>query len=77
MSPQRLDLGSLEDETTVFFRSREERDNTRVTFTANGKDLFTKQYAKLRPPEMERISLRLKEADLRPGDTINAIMEDR
>ena len=75
MSPQRLDLDSLEDETTVFFRSREERDNTRVTFTANGKTLFTKQYAKLRPPEMERISLRLKDADLRSGGTINAIME--
>jgi len=74
ISPQRLDLDSLEDETTVFFRSREERDNTRITFTANGRELFTKQYIKLRPPEMERISLRLKGA-VNYGDTIKAVME--
>jgi thioredoxin reductase len=75
ISPQRLDLDSLEEETTVFFRSIEERDNTRVTFTVNGRGLFTKQYSKLRPPEMERISLRLKDAGLQSGDTVKAIME--
>jgi len=74
VSPQRLDLDSLEEETTVFFRSREERNDTRITFTVNGRGLFTKEYTKLRPPEMERISLRLKGA-VNYGDTINAFME--
>ncbi len=76
MSPQRLDLDSLEEETTIFFRSREERDDTLVTFTVNGRELFTKQYSKLRPPEMERISLRLKDAELQSGNTISAVMEN-
>ena len=75
VSPQRLDPDSLEEETTVFFRSREERDDTRVTFTVNGRGLFAKQYRKLRPPEMERISLRLKDAGLRGGGAISAAME--
>jgi hypothetical protein len=75
ISPQLLNLDSLEDETAVFFRSREERDNARITFTANGRTLFTKQYSKLRPPEMERISLRLKDAELRSGGKISASME--
>ena len=74
ISPQRLDLDSLEEETTVFFRSSEERDDTRVTFIANGRELYNKQYTKLRPPEMERISLRLK-GKVNSGDAIKAIME--
>ncbi len=75
ISPQRLDLDNQEDETMIFFRSREERDNTRVSFTVNGRELFAKQYTKLRPPEMERISLRLKDAGIQSGDTIKAVME--
>ena len=76
MAPQRLDLDRLDEETTVFFRSRDERGKTRVRLTANGKEIFTKQYRQLRPPEMERISLRLKNAGLRNGDCISMIMEE-
>ena len=75
MAPQRLDLDRLDEETTVFFRSREERGKTRVKITANGTEVFSKQYRSLRPPEMERISLRLGDAGLRGGDHINLIME--
>jgi len=75
ISPQRLDLNSMEEQTAVFFRSREERDDTRVTFNLNGRELFNKQYTRLRPPEMERISLHLKDVGLQSGDTIKAIME--
>ena len=75
MTPQRIDIGRLEDETTVFFRSRDERAKTRVRFAIGGKDIFTKQYVKLKPPEMERVSLRLKEAGLCSGSRISVIME--
>jgi hypothetical protein len=77
MSPQRLDLDRLEKQTTVFFRSKEERGKTTIRFTINGKDIFSKQYNQLRPPEMERISLHLSDAELQNGGTINAIMEER
>ncbi|MCL1836590.1 MAG: NAD(P)/FAD-dependent oxidoreductase [Treponema sp.] len=75
MSPQRLDLDRLETETTVFLRSRDERGKTRIRFTANGKEIFTKQFSLMRPPEMERLSLRLGEAGLKAGDRIRATME--
>jgi thioredoxin reductase len=76
MTPQWLDLDRLEAETAVFFRSREERGRTRITVTANNREIVVRQYRHLRPPEMERISLRLAEAGLRNGDTIKLIMED-
>ncbi|MDR2159903.1 MAG: NAD(P)/FAD-dependent oxidoreductase [Treponema sp.] len=75
MTPQRLDLDHLEEETTVFFRSREHRGKTLVRITAGGKDLFTKRYNQLRPPEMERITLQLKNAGLGRGDRIQCTME--
>jgi pyruvate/2-oxoglutarate dehydrogenase complex dihydrolipoamide dehydrogenase (E3) component len=76
LSPQLVDMDRLEVETTVYFRSRDERGKTRIRFTANGKEIFTRQYKQLRPPEMERISLRLEGIELQNGDTINAVMED-
>ena len=75
-SPQLLDLDRLQTETTVFFRSREEQGKTTIRFILNGKDIFTKQYNQLRPPEMERISLRLSGAELKNGGRINAVMEN-
>jgi NADPH-dependent 2,4-dienoyl-CoA reductase/sulfur reductase-like enzyme len=76
LSPQLLDIDRLEDETTVYFRSREERGKTRIRFIINGKNIFTRQYNQLRPPEMERIGLCLEGTELQNGDTINVIMED-
>jgi NADPH-dependent 2,4-dienoyl-CoA reductase/sulfur reductase-like enzyme len=76
LSPQLLDMNRLEDETTVYFRSREERGKTRIRFIINGKDIFSKQYNQLRPPEMERLCLNLEGKELQNGDTINVVMED-
>ncbi|MDR1617661.1 MAG: NAD(P)/FAD-dependent oxidoreductase [Treponema sp.] len=75
MTPQRLDLDHLEEETTVFFRSRNDRGKTLVRIGAGGRELFAKRYNQLRPPEMERITLRLKDAGLRKGDRIQCAME--
>jgi NADPH-dependent 2,4-dienoyl-CoA reductase/sulfur reductase-like enzyme len=75
MTPQRLNLDDLEEETTVFFRSRKDRGKTMVRFRINGQELFHKRYNQLRPPEMERITLRLKGAELWPGDRITCTME--
>jgi NADPH-dependent 2,4-dienoyl-CoA reductase/sulfur reductase-like enzyme len=75
MTPQRLDLDHLEEETTLFFRSRNDREKTLVRISINGKEVFNKKYNHLRPPEMERITLQLKDAGLRMGDHIRFIME--
>jgi thioredoxin reductase len=77
MIPQRLDLNRLEDEVTVFFRSKSERGKTLVRArTSKGRELFSRSYGQLRPPEMERLILKVKEAGLRGGDQINFTMEE-
>ena len=54
--PQRIDT-SRQEEITVYFRAREERDRTRLRVTQDGRELLRKNYRKLRPPEMERIKI--------------------
>jgi NADPH-dependent 2,4-dienoyl-CoA reductase/sulfur reductase-like enzyme len=76
MSPQRLDLSRLEDETVVFFRSEKDRGKTLVRLTMGEKELFSRRYNQLRPPEMERITLRLKEAGIGRGRRLEFTMEE-
>jgi thioredoxin reductase len=84
-APQRLDLSRWgagpEAEAPVFFRSREERGKTLVRIQAGGTELFRQEFRQLRPPEMERILLPLRKADLgeaglREGGRIWLTMED-
>jgi thioredoxin reductase len=77
MTPQWLDLDRLEDEVTVFFRAKNERGKTLVRArTSGGGELFSRNYNRLRPPEMERLVLKVKGAGLRGGDWINFTMEE-
>jgi thioredoxin reductase len=77
MTPQRLDLNRLEDEITVFFRSKSDRGRTLIRArTSGGRELFSGNYDRLRPPEMERLTLKVKGAGLQGGDRINFTMEE-
>ena len=53
--PQRIDISKLSDETILFFRSSKIRKKTIVRVIANGKEVFSKKFNQLRPPEMEKI----------------------
>jgi NADPH-dependent 2,4-dienoyl-CoA reductase/sulfur reductase-like enzyme len=68
VTPQLINLDSLEDRVTVFFRVREECASVRVRFTlehfGGPIELFSRKYQRLRPPEMERIILNLKNITL-------------
>jgi NADPH-dependent 2,4-dienoyl-CoA reductase/sulfur reductase-like enzyme len=75
LSPQKLDLSHIEGETTVYFRTAYERGKTLLRVKAGEKEVFTKRYNRLRPPEMERITLSLEDAGLRPGDSVNLTLE--
>jgi hypothetical protein len=75
VAPQCFDLGQIEEKITVFFRAREERGNTTVQVTARGRKIFTRSYNQLRPPEMERISLDLRDTGLAESDEIRFEME--
>jgi hypothetical protein len=75
IAPQRLNLEGLEETVTVFFRSREERGRSTVRISAGNRELFSKTYNQLRPPEMEKITLSLAGAELHAGDKITVTME--
>jgi NADPH-dependent 2,4-dienoyl-CoA reductase/sulfur reductase-like enzyme len=75
MTPQRLDLGTPEEETILFFRAREERGKTQVRVRIGGREIFSKSYNQLRPPEMERITPHLRDAGIQGGDEIWLTME--
>ncbi|WMJ22858.1 FAD-dependent oxidoreductase [Paludicola sp. MB14-C6] len=55
--PQRLNLEKPIDSVVMFFRSNIERGKTKLSVTVDDKEVYTKIYRALRPPEMERISI--------------------
>jgi hypothetical protein len=79
-APQLIDLSTPVPSATVFFRVREERSSVVVRFTLEralptaGEGgptvLFAKRYQRLRPPEMERVTLDLSTVTLSDGDRI-------
>ncbi len=55
--PQRLDLNRDNTKAAVYFRSRGDFNNARLSVAIDGKEVFSKKYAFLRPPEMEKLEL--------------------
>lgn len=53
--PEKLDVSSDASKTVLFFRSRGVLGKTEVQVLVNGEIVFKKKYARLKPPEMERI----------------------
>jgi hypothetical protein len=80
--PQCIDPGDGETAATVFFRTREEQGETIVQAWSGEKEVFRRAYSRLRPPEMERITVTLAGgADLRltmrPSGSMSPAMEDK
>jgi hypothetical protein len=55
--PQRIDLSRAHDKVKFYFRSASEMDKAVLSFTVDGKEVFSKKFSFLRPPEMERIEV--------------------
>lgn len=53
--PQKLDLEKDNSETVLYFRSRDVLDGCTFKIKKNGEEIFSKKFAFLRPPEMERL----------------------
>ncbi len=54
--PQSLDLNRDNSAVTVYFRSADVIDGCRFVLKADGKEIYSKKYAFLRPPEMEKLT---------------------
>lgn len=57
--PQRIDTANIAADTVFYFRSREVREKSILRVLADGREVFKKTYKHLRPPEMERIEVKL------------------
>lgn len=58
--PQYINATSKNKTATIYFRSKDIKSSTKVQIKYNGTLFFNKLYLKLKPPEMERIQLNLK-----------------
>ena len=70
--PQKLCIGTGGEKVVFYFRSRESIAVGNFVFTVNGKEVFTKRYRNLKPPEMERLELELSLFGAAPGSRIEA-----
>ena len=73
--PQRIDLSEDNSETVVYFRSKEVFEKAIFRIVADGKTLFEKRYAFLRPPEMEKVVVDFASFNIRANTAIRAEVE--
>ncbi|MDR3216555.1 MAG: FAD-dependent oxidoreductase [Clostridiaceae bacterium] len=72
--PQTVDLNSDLSAVSVYFRSGYDM-KARFVVRVNGKEVFSKRYSVLKPPEMEKVVLNLAEA-LKDGGKPEFALED-
>ncbi|MDR1929583.1 MAG: NAD(P)/FAD-dependent oxidoreductase [Treponema sp.] len=75
--PQRLNTEALEKETAVFFRTKRERGKSLVRAESEGRELFSRTYNQLRPPEMERVIIDFSSAGLKKGSEVQFTLEEK
>ncbi len=69
--PQKIDLNDLAAPVVVYFRSAADRGKTRLTVSYDNKEIYSKVYLFLRPPEMERLELDFRDLGLTPGGEVS------
>lgn len=73
--PQRLDLNRDNSKTTLYFRSREVLDRCVLRLRVDGREVFSKRYPFLRPPEMERLDVDFSQFELDEGSKLELDIE--
>jgi len=72
--PEKLDVNSDASKTVLFFRSREILGKTEVQVLVNSEIFYKKKFARLKPPEMERIVVDFSK--VKPTDTVSLEMRE-
>ena len=68
--PQQVSIRKINKTSTFYFRSSEVLKKAVVTISLNGKQIFEKKYAYLKPPEMEAIKLNMSQFHFVKEDTL-------
>lgn len=73
--PQKLDLNADNSQTVVYFRSREILNGCTFKIRIDDKEVFSKKYPFLRPPEMEKLVIDFTKFDLTQNSKIELDVE--
>lgn len=73
--PQRLNLNADNSETILYFRSREILNGCTFKIRVDDKEVFSKKYPFLRPPEMEKLVINFSQYNLNENSKIDLDIE--
>ncbi len=73
--PQMLDIANDYDKVVFYFRARENLSKQILSVVVDGKTIFTKKYAKLLPPEMERVQVSFADVELGENSVVEFVLQ--
>lgn len=73
--PQSLDLNRDNSSVTLYFRSRDVLNSCRLVIKKDGKEMLSKRYAFMRPPEMEKLVIDFNKYELDENSKITVDVE--
>ena len=74
--PHRIDLSKPHDKVVFFFRSAKDMDRGTLKITADGKEVYKKKFAFLRPPEMQRVVIDCSAFGLSAKSSLSVELEE-
>ena len=74
--PHRIDLSKPHDKVVFFFRSAKDMDRGTLKITSDGKEVYKKKFAFLRPPEMQRVEIDCSAFGLSAKSSLSVELEE-
>ncbi len=74
--PQRIDIDNVEDSFALYFRVTDEHGPSTVHLMLDGREIQKRPYRALRPPEMERMTVRLCRDALCPDSRLTLTLTE-
>ncbi len=75
--PHRIDISKPHDKVVFFFRASKDMDKATLKIVVDEKEVFKKNFAFLRPPEMQRIEIDFSAFELTADSKITICVEER
>lgn len=75
--PHRIDLSKPHDKVCLFFRAAKDMDKATLKIKVDGNELFKKNFAFLRPPEMQKLDVDFSTFGLTENSKIEIEVEER
>ncbi len=74
--PHRIDLAKPCDRVVFFFRSVKDMDKGTLKISVDGREMYKKKFAFLRPPEMQRVEIDFSAFGLKTDSAVSVELEE-